>query len=162
VINQDTGHDVQIQSVDGKFMQRNFLVAPLSWYINFLLCNYFFHVLSIISDCAIVSFLVLSTISDCVFALFLVVSTISDCAIVFFHGLNTKFRSHVCCYFQVVSIGSSHTCASTSQVRGKEASKAWIADRATDVLKSTPDLGANKLQVKLERQFSIKMPYNKV
>jgi len=76
--------------------------------------------------------------------------------------LNTKFRSHIFYYYQVVSIGSSHTCASTSQVRGKEASKAWIADRATDILKSTPDLGAKKLQVELERQFPIKMSYNKV
>ena len=76
--------------------------------------------------------------------------------------LNTKFRSHIFYYFQVVSIGSSHTCASTSQVRGKEASKAWIADRATEVLKCTPELGTKKLQVKLERQFPIKMSYNKV
>ena len=65
-------------------------------------------------------------------------------------------------YFQVVSIGSSHTCASTSQVRGKEASKAWIADRATELLKSTPALGAKKLQLELERQFPIKMSYTKV
>ncbi|CAD6224299.1 unnamed protein product [Miscanthus lutarioriparius] len=72
-------------------------------------------------------------------------------------GVDEEWR-----YFRkVVSIGSSHTCASTSQVRGKEASKAWIADRATEVLKSTPDLGAKKLQVELERQFPIKISYNK-
>jgi hypothetical protein len=135
---------------------------------------FFFHVLAIIVDCAIF-FLVLSIISDCAIAFFLHVFTISDCAIVFFFMLcqqfqtaivfsclNTKFRSHICCYFQVVSTGSCHTCASTSQARGKEASKAWIANRATEVLKTTPNLGAKKLQVELERQFPIKMSYNKV
>jgi hypothetical protein len=50
-----------------------------------------------------------------------------------------------------VSIGYSHTCASTSQVKGKEASKAWIVNRATEVLKCTPELGAKKLRVELER-----------
>jgi hypothetical protein len=30
-------------------------------------------------------------------------------------------------------------------VRGKEASKAWVADRAKEVLKDTPDLGAKKI-----------------
>jgi len=53
VIKQDIGHDVQIQSVDGKFMQRNFVVAPLSWYntmqgfcfiISSCLCSCFIHV----------------------------------------------------------------------------------------------------------------------
>jgi len=47
-------------------------------------------------------------------------------------------------------------------VRGKDASKAWIADRATELLKSTPALGAKKLQLELERQFPIKMSYTKV
>jgi len=47
-------------------------------------------------------------------------------------------------------------------VRGKEASKAWVADRAKEVLKATPDLGAKKLQVQLETKFPIKMSYNKV
>jgi len=47
-------------------------------------------------------------------------------------------------------------------VRGKEASKAWIANRATELLKCTLELGAKKLQVELERQFPIKMSYNKV
>jgi hypothetical protein len=30
-------------------------------------------------------------------------------------------------------------------VRGKEASKAWVVDRAKEVLKDTPDLGAKKI-----------------
>ena len=56
MIKQDIGHDVQIQSVDGKFMQRNFVVAPLSWYttmqgfcfiISSCLCSCFIHVLLI-------------------------------------------------------------------------------------------------------------------
>jgi len=47
-------------------------------------------------------------------------------------------------------------------VRGKEASKAWIANRATEVLKCTLELRAKKLQVELERQFPIKMSYNKM
>ena len=53
-------------------------------------------------------------------------------------------------YFQVVSIGSSHTCASTSQVRGKEASKAWIADRAMEILNSTSALGAKNCNLSLK------------
>nr|CAB3465032.1 unnamed protein product [Digitaria exilis] len=32
----------------------------------------------------------------------------------------------------VVSISKDHTCASTSQVKGKEASKGWIADKAKE------------------------------
>ena len=47
-------------------------------------------------------------------------------------------------------------------MRGKEASKAWVADRAKEVLKATLELGAKKLQGQLERQFPIKMSYNKV
>ena len=78
VINQDIGHDVQIQSVDGKFMQRNFVVVPLSWYTNFILYNCFFHVLSIIPDYAILFFHVLSIISDYAIVFFHVLSIISD------------------------------------------------------------------------------------
>nr|CAB3468007.1 unnamed protein product [Digitaria exilis] len=37
-----------------------------------------------------------------------------------------------CPTFMVVSISKDHTCASTSQVKGKEASKGWIADRAKE------------------------------
>ena len=47
-------------------------------------------------------------------------------------------------------------------MRGKEASKAWIANKATEVLKCAPELGAKKLQVELKRQFPIKISYNKV
>jgi hypothetical protein len=40
VINQDIGQSVQIHSVIGKFMQRNFLAVLLSWYIH--VYDYFF------------------------------------------------------------------------------------------------------------------------
>jgi hypothetical protein len=59
-------------------------------------------------------------------------------------------------------ISEGHTCASTSQVRGKEATKGWIVDRAKDILKSKPGLGAKKLQEHLEHQFPVKMSYSKV
>ena len=49
-------------------------------------------------------------------------------------------------FFQIVSISEGHTCASTSQVKGKEATKVWIADRAKEVLKSNPAMGAKKLK----------------
>ena len=49
-------------------------------------------------------------------------------------------------FFQIVSISEGHTCASTSQVKGKEATKIWIADRAKEVLKSNPAMGAKKLK----------------
>jgi len=47
-------------------------------------------------------------------------------------------------------------------VKGKEASKVWIADRAKEVLKSNPVMGAKKLKDQLEQQFPIKLSYNKV
>jgi hypothetical protein len=73
------------------------------------------------------------------------------------------FRLLIMCFlFQVVSISEGHTCASTSKVRGKEATKGWIADRAKDILKSKPGLGAKKLQEHLEHQFPVKMSYSKV
>ena len=65
-------------------------------------------------------------------------------------------------FFQIVSISEGHTCASTSQVKGKEATKVWIADRAKEVLKSNPAMGDKKLKDQLEQQFPIKLSYNKV
>jgi len=47
-------------------------------------------------------------------------------------------------------------------VKSKEASKVWIADRAKEVLKSNPVMGAKKLKDQLEQQFPIKLSYNKV
>jgi len=47
-------------------------------------------------------------------------------------------------------------------VKGKEASKVWIANRAKEVLKSNPVMGAKKLKDQLEQQFPIKLSYNKV
>ncbi|KAF0931645.1 hypothetical protein E2562_005602 [Oryza meyeriana var. granulata] len=44
-----------------------------------------------------------------------------------------------------------HTCASTSKVNGKEATKGWIANRATDVLRVDTTVGAKKLQQQLEQ-----------
>ena len=67
--------------------------------------------------------------------------------------LHAYFPDHVSLNFQIVSISKSHTCASTSQVKGKEASKVWIADRAKEMLKSDPAMGAKKLQNQLEQQF---------
>jgi hypothetical protein len=46
-------------------------------------------------------------------------------------------------------------------VKGKEASKFWIADRAKEILKSN-SMGAKKLKDQLEQQFPIKLSYNKV
>ena len=74
----------------------------------------------------------------------------------------TWYFDHVSLNFQIVSISKSYTCASTSQVKGKEASKVWIADRAKEMLKSDPAMGAKKLKNQLEQQFSIKLSYNKV
>ncbi|KAF0935950.1 hypothetical protein E2562_037440 [Oryza meyeriana var. granulata] len=54
-----------------------------------------------------------------------------------------------------------HTCASTSKVKGKEATKGWIANRATDVLRVDTTVGAKKLQQQLEQQFPIKLSYSK-
>jgi len=47
-------------------------------------------------------------------------------------------------------------------VKGKEATKVWIADRAKEVLKSNPAMGDKKLKDQLEQQFPIKLSYNKV
>ena len=65
-------------------------------------------------------------------------------------------------FFQIISISEGHTCASTSQVKDKEATKIWIADRAKEVLKSNPAMRAKKLKDQLEQQFPIKLSYNKV
>ena len=63
---------------------------------------------------------------------------------------------------QIISISEGHTCASTSKVMGKEATKGWIANRATEILRTDPTMGAKKLQVQLEQQFPIKVSYGKV
>ena len=47
-------------------------------------------------------------------------------------------------------------------MKGKEASKVWIANRAKEMLKADPARGAKKLKNQLEQQFSIKLSYNKV
>jgi hypothetical protein len=65
-------------------------------------------------------------------------------------------------HFQVVSISEGHTCAGTSQLKGKEASKGWISDRAKEILRSNPFMGARKVKDQLEQQFPIKLSYNKV
>jgi hypothetical protein len=65
-------------------------------------------------------------------------------------------------YLQVKSISEHHTCASTSKVLGKEATKGWIANKASEILKSNPTIGAKKLQVQLEQQYPINMSYSKV
>jgi len=44
-----------------------------------------------------------------------------------------------------------HTCSSTSKVKGREASIAWISQKVKDVVKEDPTLGATKLQKRLER-----------
>jgi hypothetical protein len=47
-------------------------------------------------------------------------------------------------------------------LKGKEASKGWIADRAKEILRSNPFMGARKVKDQLEQQFPIKLSYNKV
>jgi hypothetical protein len=60
---------------------------------------------------------------------------------------------------QIVSISECHTCASTSKVLEKEATKGWLASRATKILRTNPTIGAKKLQVQLEQQFPIRVTY---
>ena len=61
-----------------------------------------------------------------------------------------------------MSIGTDHTCASTSKVTGKEASVSWICDRVKGMLVTDPTLGAKELQDRLQTQFTIELSYNKV
>jgi hypothetical protein len=44
-----------------------------------------------------------------------------------------------------------HTCSSTSKMKGREASIAWISQKVKDVVKEDPTLGAKKLQKRLEK-----------
>jgi len=55
-----------------------------------------------------------------------------------------------------------HTCSSTSKVKGREASIAWISQKVKDVVKEDPTLGATKLQKRLERHYNIQLSYFKV
>ncbi|CAL5076254.1 unnamed protein product [Urochloa decumbens] len=80
---------------------------------------------------------------------------------------NCEWKVHAkklrgCPTFMIVSISEGHTCASTSQVKGKEATKAWIADRAKPLLQSNTRLTAKKMKDHLEHQFPLKLSYNKV
>lgn len=63
---------------------------------------------------------------------------------------------------QIVNIGPAHTCASTSRMQGKEASTAWICDRAKDLIIRTPALRPKDLHETLQTQFNIDLSYNKV
>jgi len=55
-----------------------------------------------------------------------------------------------------------HTCSSTSKVKGREASIAWISQKVKDVVKEDPTLGATKLRKRLERHYNIQLSYFKV
>ncbi|EEC67110.1 hypothetical protein OsI_33908 [Oryza sativa Indica Group] len=64
--------------------------------------------------------------------------------------------------FMIVNIGPAHTCASTSRMQGKEASTAWICDRAKDLIIRTPALRPKDLHETLQTRFNIDLSYNKV
>ncbi|CAN6196250.1 unnamed protein product [Urochloa humidicola] len=72
-------------------------------------------------------------------------------------------KLHGCNTFMVVKLTELdvHTCPSTSKMKGREASIAWISQKVKDVVKD-PTLSATKLQKRLEKHYNIQLSYFKV
>ncbi|KAF0888571.1 hypothetical protein E2562_014778 [Oryza meyeriana var. granulata] len=50
----------------------------------------------------------------------------------------------------VIVHNEDHTCTSSMRIKTTTASQAWVADKATNILKTSPNMGAKELQKKLQ------------
>lgn len=53
-----------------------------------------------------------------------------------------------------------HLCASSSRLKGRNASKAWVAQKASPILRNEPNLGAKVLQTRLQDTYKVSITYD--
>ena len=65
-------------------------------------------------------------------------------------------------FMQVKTSGSNHTCGSVNNCGGTMATNKWVADRVVDLLRDNPEMGPRELQERLNKKYSMKVPYYRV
>ena len=55
-----------------------------------------------------------------------------------------------------------HTCASTRRIKTRRASNGWVADKALNLLRKSPNMGAKELQKELQDRHNVTISYDSV
>ena len=65
-------------------------------------------------------------------------------------------------FFQVKTNGPKHTCGSFNNCGETIASNKWVAERVVDLLREDPEMGPKDLHSRLQKKYSIDIPYHRV
>ena len=65
-------------------------------------------------------------------------------------------------FFQVKTNGPKHTCGSFNNCGETMASNKWVAERVVDLLREDPEMGPKDLHSRLQKKYSIDIPYHRV
>ena len=65
-------------------------------------------------------------------------------------------------FFQVKTNGPNHTCGSFNNCGETIASNKWVAERVVDLLREDPEMGPKDLHSRLQKKYSIDIPYHRV
>uniref|UniRef100_J3KVC7 SWIM-type domain-containing protein n=1 Tax=Oryza brachyantha TaxID=4533 RepID=J3KVC7_ORYBR len=74
----------------------------------------------------------------------------------------TKYPSMKEFRLAVTVHNEEHNCTSSMRIRTTTPSQGWVADRALDILKTSPTMGAKELLTRLQDEHNVTLAYNTV